>query len=518
MTSDQPLISIYLQVYNTKDSDLRQCIDSVLGQTYTNFEFIILDNGSTDGSAKILRQYGQQDKRIKLTRVEKNVFTWRFPEVESQAVGEYFAYLDSDDWWDSRYLESLLTFAQENHLDIAGTGCVFHVMTNGTETYRTLPHALILNHAQFGSAYPQYHAFFRTFWGRLTRMEILKKFPDWPDISYGLDTVGSFCTLRLAKRMGIQNSTLYHYRIHGNSISYQYNPKRFDSDVYLYNDAVDFLKPYGPISKQNQIFLYAVYANAIRDTMGVIHNSTLTPEEKIHEYAVIAAHQTTQMAYRCQEAACRKSRNILLNLVCSEGLKLKQENEDLRRAMQALLPQCGLAVSVANLPLLLAKELQPYFLADNRDAVVKTLLKMLPKIKKPQQYDLGVTIQRLAIDHRLLFWIDDLDFLTMYTKLYSLLWDHENEEALDQMTGLLIENQVEQKCEEVFLKLYIDLAAQEGQESAFVFGKIKMAAFYGQCRRFEEARRVLDELEEMGLGELEEVQMLRSNIEQQIQQ
>ena len=52
--------------------------------------------------------------------------------VASQALGGYFACLDSDDWWDSNYLESLLTFAQKNHLDIAGTGCVFHVLSNGS--------------------------------------------------------------------------------------------------------------------------------------------------------------------------------------------------------------------------------------------------------------------------------------------------------------------------------------------------------------------------------------------------
>ena len=138
--------------------------------------------------------------------------------VASQALGGYFACLDSDDWWDSNYLESLLTFAQKNHLDIAGTGCVFHVLSNGTESQRAVNHPLVLNHTQFGLAYPYYHAFFRTFWGRLIRMEIAKNFPDWPDIIYSLDTVGSFYNLRFAKRMGIQNSALYHYRVYNSSV------------------------------------------------------------------------------------------------------------------------------------------------------------------------------------------------------------------------------------------------------------------------------------------------------------
>lgn len=142
---------------------------------------------------------------------------------------------------------------------------------------------------------------------------------------------------------------------------------------------------------------------------------------------------------------------------------------------------------------------------------------LLPRIKNPQQYDLGTTVQRLAIDHRLLFWIDDLDFLKTYTDLYRLLWDSKNEEALEEMTGILLEDQVKQG-KETFLKLYIDLAAQMSQESAFVFGKVKMADFYYRHHCIGEARTALKELEELGLGELEAVKALRLNMEQKNQQ
>lgn len=512
--AEEPLISIYTQVYNTKESDLRQCIESVLGQTYSNFEYIIFDNGSTNGSAEILQEYAQRDRRIKLIRIETNIIAWRFQEVAFQASGAYLSCLDSDDWWDPVYLESLLRFTEENRLDIAGTGCVFHIENSETENKRAISQDLILDNAQFSLAYPYYHAFFRTFWGRLTRMEIIKSFPQWPDIIYGLDTIGAFYNLRLSKRMGIQGSALYHYRIHGDSSSYQYDPKRFAADVYLYNDAIDFLKPYGVISRQNQEFLYAVYSNAIRDTMGVIHNSGLTTEEKIHEYAQIAIHPITRMAYQCREEYCRQSRQILLSLVCAEGLSLRGDDEDLRRAIQTLLPRCGIAVTAANLPLFLGEELQAEFLADDRDAVVKTLLKLLPDIKNPQLYDLGTTIQRLGVDHWLLFQVDDMDFLRTYPDLYLLLWDNKNMEALDRMTGFLLEDKVKQGAE-TFLKLYIDLAARENQESAFVFGKIRLACLYCYQRCWDKAEAAVLELEDLGLKDIEEVKKLRTELEEQ---
>ena len=304
--------------------------------------------------------------------------------------------------------------------------------------------------------------------------------------------------------MGVDSSVLHHYRVHGGSVSYQYDPRRFQSDIYLYNDAIDFLKPYGPISVQNQTFLYQVYANAVLDTMQIIQNSSLSTEEKLHEYAEIAAHPITQMAYRCPEQACQRSRECLLNLVCTEGLKLCGKGEDLRRAFQALLPRCGLTVTGKNLPLFLSRELKGRFLRDDRDGVVRTLVPLLPRIKNPQQYELGTTVQRLAVEHPLLFQVNDLAFLQSYAELYLLLWDNHNSEALDSMTGLLLEGKVT-GGRETFLNLYINLAALENQIPAFLFGKIQLAQLYLTEKRYADCQAILQELDQMGMKEHEDV-------------
>ena len=67
---NQALVSIYTQVYNTK-SYLEKCILSVLNQTFPNFEYILIDNGCTDGCKEILEHYAAQDNRIRLIRYEK---------------------------------------------------------------------------------------------------------------------------------------------------------------------------------------------------------------------------------------------------------------------------------------------------------------------------------------------------------------------------------------------------------------------------------------------------------------
>ena len=66
------MITIYTQVYNAKPY-IRQCVESVLHQTYPHFEYYLADNGSTDGCKEILEEYAASDSRIKLFRNEKNV-------------------------------------------------------------------------------------------------------------------------------------------------------------------------------------------------------------------------------------------------------------------------------------------------------------------------------------------------------------------------------------------------------------------------------------------------------------
>lgn len=509
-------VTIFSQIYNTPPAMLRRCIESVLCQTYRNFEFIIVDNGSTDGTKEILEEYQNRDSRIHLIRYEKNEIGYRAIKLAAEiATGEYIANIDSDDWFELNFLEELLAFIHHNCLDIAAASSCFVDEDGKLLGKRQLSKQLILQSAQFAEEYPYYHVFYRTIWAKLVRTSIFKQINyDEIGIKYGGDTCCSFLWLRAASRMGITNKVLHNYTIRKKSSSYIYDSTRFDSDVYLYKDAVDFLHSFGPISTVNQIFLYQVFANAVLDTLSVIQNSTLTTVEKMHEYAIIATHPIVQMAYRVQEESCKRSKQALLNLVCTEGLKLKNENEDLQRSLQALLPCCGVAATVTSLPLLLTKELRTQFLADNRDAVVKTLLELLPKIQDPQKYNLGVTMQRLAINHRLLFQVNDVEFLLQYSDIYGLIWEEKNAEALDQMTGLLLENMVK-TGEETFLKLYIDLAALLNQENAFIFGKVRLAIFYFQHNRLEETHATVEELDELGLGELEDIQALRSALKQQ---
>lgn len=116
-----PLISIITPNYNCARF-IAQTIESVLAQTYTNWEMLIVDDCSTDGSYEIALGYVQKDSRIKMFRNEKNsgAAVSRNRAIEASS-GEYVAFLDSDDLWLPDKLEKQIAFMQQYDCDFSFT-------------------------------------------------------------------------------------------------------------------------------------------------------------------------------------------------------------------------------------------------------------------------------------------------------------------------------------------------------------------------------------------------------------
>lgn len=99
----KPLISIIVPVYNA-DQYIDKCIDSILNQSYTNFELLLIDDGSVDNSASICKQYAEEDSRIKyIYKKNGGVSSARNLGIEN-ATGKWVCFVDSDDYIDSDYL------------------------------------------------------------------------------------------------------------------------------------------------------------------------------------------------------------------------------------------------------------------------------------------------------------------------------------------------------------------------------------------------------------------------------
>lgn len=116
-----PKISVIMLTYN-RETLVSRAIESILTQTMSDFEFIIVDNGSSDNSGKIADEYAKKDSRIKVIHRQKgNIGTGRNTGLDA-VNGEYVAFIDDDDWAEPDFLEFLYSLAMENNAEVAICG------------------------------------------------------------------------------------------------------------------------------------------------------------------------------------------------------------------------------------------------------------------------------------------------------------------------------------------------------------------------------------------------------------
>ena len=134
----KPKITIGVPVYNG-EATIRRALDSLLLQTYDNFELIISDNDSTDSTSKICLEYAQKDKRIKYIRKNKTVsIIWNYIFVIEQAETEYFMLASDDDYWDPKFIEKNLEVL-ESRPNIVGSISDIKLIGNNIGNYYTNP-------------------------------------------------------------------------------------------------------------------------------------------------------------------------------------------------------------------------------------------------------------------------------------------------------------------------------------------------------------------------------------------
>lgn len=115
-----PKVSIGMPVYNG-EKYIRDALDSLLAQTFTDFELIISDNASTDKTEDICREYVTNDCRVRYLRQSKNMgATANFQYVLNEAIGECFMWAAHDDYWESNWLEVLTNKISTTDMSIRG--------------------------------------------------------------------------------------------------------------------------------------------------------------------------------------------------------------------------------------------------------------------------------------------------------------------------------------------------------------------------------------------------------------
>ena len=114
-----PTVSVIIPCYNV-ELHLSKCIESILGQTYTNFELLLIDDGSTDGTLAVLEKYAETDQRIRVFTHENKGVSYTRNRGISEANGEWIMFIDGDDYIKEDYIEKHQKAVEEGVWPICG--------------------------------------------------------------------------------------------------------------------------------------------------------------------------------------------------------------------------------------------------------------------------------------------------------------------------------------------------------------------------------------------------------------
>ena len=202
-----PLISIIVPVYNVSKY-IEKCIQSILTQTYRNFEVILIDDGSTDDSGSICDLYEKKDIRIRVIHQCNGGESVARNNGMRRAQGVYISFVDSDDWLEDDYLEQLL----KNMEPFSMISCKFVIddrkpIPNG-DLYR-------INRAEAYISMLSAHGMGGYVWGKLFDRKLIEK----EKMSFDRETAICPDLLFVSQYLGkcnfpisVLHSQLYHYR------------------------------------------------------------------------------------------------------------------------------------------------------------------------------------------------------------------------------------------------------------------------------------------------------------------
>ncbi len=250
-----------MPIYNAADY-LRPALDAVLNQTLADIEIICVDDGSTDGSLTILKEYQQSDERVRiLTENNAGPSTARNKGL-ARARGKYVIFLDADDFYDYALLEKLYSLAEEKELDI--TVCKFDIYNNRKAKFEDnirSDHGEIFAESSVVSKsdYPDVILSCTTgyVWNKLFRREFLveKELTFDPELRVFEDTHFVVTALSLADRVGKCFDKLIHHRVYTNQPRNKLFKKYYGQVPVVYAKIKEFLRAHGMYTPLSQSFL-----------------------------------------------------------------------------------------------------------------------------------------------------------------------------------------------------------------------------------------------------------------------
>ena len=246
-------ISVIIPIYNNA-AYLPQCLDSLLAQSFQDFEGILVDDGSTDGSATICDDYQQKDSRLKVYHIQNHGVSYARNYGIEKATGDWVSFVDSDDWITTDFLATLYAHTDED-TDVVMGSLYFNIgekeVTRSCskpcirkKEFPSYPLATLVPDCSRADGLYVSLEILSSACNKLTRKSLLDAYNIRFKEKMFLNEDGLFhlmCYLK-AKDFKILETPLYHYRIRTNSSNYQYLPNVHSQNVIVSRAFSDLAK------------------------------------------------------------------------------------------------------------------------------------------------------------------------------------------------------------------------------------------------------------------------------------
>ena len=243
-----PTISILVPIYNT-EKYLRQCLDSLIHQTLSDLEIICINDGSTDHSLDIIKEYQAKDPRIILINKENTGYGDSMNQGLKKAQGEYIGILEPDDWIELNTYEKLYQLAEARQPDVVKAN--YFTEKNGKSTKISAIDPQDSNKILNPRQNPELFRLAPTIWTAIYRRSFLKKnridFLPTPGASYQ-DTGFSFKVWAEAESVILTSDAFVHYRLDNNNSSVN-NPGKMQCVVDEYVEIETYLTERGQFAE-----------------------------------------------------------------------------------------------------------------------------------------------------------------------------------------------------------------------------------------------------------------------------
>ena len=236
------MTSLIIPIYNAEQY-LRRCMDSVLGQDYTDIEVVLVDDGSVDDSGRMCDEYAAKDARVRAFHQPNQGASIARLNGLKIARGEYVTFVDSDDWIDSQYVSALFQMAAQYKVNVCACD-VKRVKENEEFTHDyAIQQPEVLDYEELMPRFFKYE--FWGFPGKLYLRRALMQIP-FPKPTLSEDYLVMSKLFMQERKMAYTAAPLYFYEYHPASLSHQKLSKRAFEEFVNVKDVYELMKEHDP--------------------------------------------------------------------------------------------------------------------------------------------------------------------------------------------------------------------------------------------------------------------------------